>query len=282
VDPDRVIIVIYGKGGVGKSTVSSHLSVCFAGMGRRVLLVGCDPKADTSTRLMGDTRPPTVIGVLERSHHVRVADVLVRSSAGVDVIETGGAEPGTGCGGRGVAITGQMLEQEPRTLERYDVVVFDVLGDLVCGGFVAPLRLGLASSVFIVSSEETASLYAANNIARVVTQPYYDHVSMGGFVFNLRDDDAPVEALHDFASLLHVDVLAVLRRDPVILEAEAEGLTAIQHAPESAISGQFRDLAQAFLARTRDPRRVDVTPLGADAFWAFVRGHRRPSRAGRP
>lgn len=155
--PERTTIIIYGKGGVGKSTISSHLSVAFQRMGKRVLLVGCDPKADTSVRLLGGQRAHTIVDMVVNNGGRGFDENVTRTASGVDVLETGGPAPGVGCGGRGVATLCQFLDDHPLELGRYEVVIFDVLGDLVCGGFVSPLRFGKANSVYIVSSEEAAS-----------------------------------------------------------------------------------------------------------------------------
>ena len=276
----RLTVVAYGKGGVGKSTVCAHLAVSLARRGRRVLLLGCDPKADTSLRLLGGARAPTIVDMVCGLRGGRFHDLVVRSRAGVDVLETGGPEPGQGCGGRGVATLCRFLEEHPREVGGYDAVVFDVLGDLVCGGFVAPLRSGLGRDVYIISSEETASLFAANNIARVAAQPYHQGVRLGGVIFNLRDNGTRREVLARFAARLGIRVAAVLPRDPVILDAEERGLTVFEHAPDSAAAARFRALARTISGRRGGVPGRRVRPMSGEDFWAFVRAHRvrRPGR----
>jgi len=274
----KLIIMIYGKGGVGKSTIACHLSVSWASRGRRVLLIGCDPKADTSMRLLAGENPPTMINRLMEKRGLDLAGLILKTGSGVDVIEMGGAEPGMGCAGRGVTTLCQRLEQDREQWRHYDVIIFDILGDLVCGGFIAPLRFGWGNNVFIVSSEETASLYAANNIARVVCQPYYDQLSVGGIIFNLRQPQAPLEMLEQFAGRLNIGVLATLQRDPQILTAEIEGRTAIENAPDSEIAKSFHDLADRIEERNREQVHSRITPLDRDEFWDFVKMYREQIR----
>lgn len=271
---ERTTIIIYGKGGVGKSTIASHLSVSFRRMGKSVLLVGCDPKADTSVRLLGGQSVHTIVDMVANNGGRGFDENLTHTGSGVDVLETGGPAPGVGCGGRGVATLCQFLESHSLELERYEVIIFDVLGDLVCGGFVSPLRFGRANSVYIVSSEEAASLFAANNIARVVCQPFHDKVSIGGILFNLRSNDVPKELLHRFAAKVNLTILGILPRDPVILDAEERGETAITYAPESDTAKRFLTVAAAILERCASADVRAVEPMSPSDFWAFVRENR--------
>jgi nitrogenase iron protein NifH len=269
-----MVVIIYGKGGVGKTTVSAHLAAAYALRGRKVLLLGCDPKTDTSTRFLSGSKPPTMLDLVEGRCSRRFAELLTRTPSGVDVMETGGPEPGVGCGGRGVASLCQFLEEHPRELASYDVVLFDVLGDLVCGGFVAPLRFGRGNCVFIVSSEEPASLFAANNIARMTRRPYHDAAGVGGIIFNLRRNDAPQRHLSAFARSLGVRVVGAVERDRAIMEAEERGLTVFAHAPASKAARRFSLLAAKVEAACRSRKASPASPMTNDAFWAFVRKHR--------
>lgn len=266
-------VVFYGKGGVGKSTVTAHVAVALRRAGLRVLLVGCDPKQDSSARFRTELRVESLVDRLSARRSIGFDDLLARTEAGVDLLETGGPEPGTGCAGRGVTALCEMLERD-RVRERgYDLIVFDVLGDLVCGGFVAPLRFGLASRVFMVSSEEVASLFVVNNVARMLAHSSSE-ASAGGLVFNLKRPDAALPTLERFALQLGVDVVGVLPREPLVLEAEARHQTVFEHAPDSESAARYACLADAVVAACERDRSPAPTPLDLDGFWAFVRDHR--------
>ncbi|MCR4295026.1 MAG: P-loop NTPase [Elusimicrobia bacterium] len=272
-------IVVYGKGGVGKSTTCAHLAMSFARDGRKVLLLGCDPKADTSLRLMGGRRPATIVDMVTGLEGHEFRDLVTTSRPGLDVLETGGPPPGQGCGGRSVATLCQYLEDHSRELSGYDTLIFDVLGDLVCGGFVAPLRFGLGRDVYIVSSEETASLFAANNIVKVASAPYHEGVFVGGIIFNLRQNDARPEHLEAFAARLGIGITAVIPRDNDILDSEEDGRTVFEHAPKGEAAARFRALAAAIEARKGAVPGASVRAMPADEFAEFARGQRIYRRA---
>ncbi len=267
-------IVVYGKGGVGKSTTCAHLAMSFAREGRKVLLLGCDPKADTSLRLMGGKIPPTIVDMVTGLEGQEFRDLVMRARPGLDVLETGGPPPGQGCGGRSVATLCQYLEDHKREVSGYDTLIFDVLGDLVCGGFVAPLRFGLGRDVYIVSSEETASLFAANNIVKVASAPYHEGVFVGGIIFNLRQNDARPEALEAFAARLGVSITAVIPRDRDILESEENGQTVFEHAPKGKAAARFRALAAAIEARKGVVPGTSVKAMPPQEFAEYVRNQK--------
>ena len=270
---ERQRLVFYGKGGVGKSTVAAHLAVSFRRAGDSVALLGCDPKQDSSSRFLPGERMPTLVGNLAEGKKTDIGSLLVSTPAGVDLLEVGGAEPGTGCAGRGVSMLCQRLDEDGFDERGYDVVLFDVLGDLVCGGFVAPLRAGWGEQVFVVSSEEVASLFVANNVAKVIRQPHNAAVKAGGIIFNLKNPDAPVEVLRDFAAKLGLDVIGFVHRDPLVLEAETRGLTAIDHAPDSGVTATFRALAEQIRHSAATATPPAPTPMDIEEFWTFVRSH---------
>lgn len=269
-------IVFLGKGGIGKSTILTNLSTIYAQMGRKVLFVGCDPKRDATMLLTSRTDIPTVIDQLIRTNDVRLEDVLLEARSGIHCIEAGGPEPGVGCAGRGIA---RMLEffRETELLEKngYDTVLFDLLGDIVCGGFATPLRKGFGEKVFIVVSDELMSLYAANNIARAVVNCAPNGVVLGGLVANLKDARADEKMIGRFARKLGTRVVATLRRDTRFRKAEYGRLTLVEHAPRSETVAHLGRIARKVLRI--DPARIaPPTPLDDRTFYELSRrGFRR-------
>lgn len=266
-------IAVYGKGGIGKSVVATSLSMYYAQSGRRVLHVGCDPKHDSALRLLKtDTNIRTVLDILrEDPEAVGTDEILTTGRFEIDCCEAGGPQPGVGCGGRGVARMIETLD-EMQLLQsgRYDVAIFDVLGDVVCGGFAAPLRDGFARKVIIVLSEEPMAVFAANNIARAIDIYRTNGVCLAGLVVNLRAKDAKVEPLHRFAERLNTRVLTVVERDPRIMEAEKQQRTILEYAPEAPAAQAFRALGEAIEAI--DPAQVPLpTPMTDEGVFEFLR-----------
>jgi len=264
-------IVFLGKGGIGKSTILTNLSTIYARMGRKVLFVGCDPKRDATMLLTNRTDIPTVIDQLIRTNDVRLEDVLLEARSGIHCIEAGGPEPGVGCAGRGIA---RMLEffRETELLEKngYDTVLFDLLGDIVCGGFATPLRKGFGEKVFIVVSDELMSLYAANNIARAVVNCTPNGVVLGGLVANLKDARADERMIGRFARKLGTRVVATLRRDARFRRAEYRRLTLVEHAPRSETVAHLARIARKVLRI--DPARIaPPTPMDDRTFYELSR-----------
>ena len=180
-------IAFYGKGGIGKSTIASNISALLAMQGKKVLHIGCDPKAD-STRLLCKKRIRTVLEVLEEKENPEREELIHRTESGVWCVESGGPEAGSGCAGLGIVTAMRELERLGILEEEWDAVVYDVLGDVVCGGFSVPMREGYVDKVYIVSSSDFMSLYAANNILKGVARYSDERNLFGGFVFNhIRD-----------------------------------------------------------------------------------------------
>jgi len=267
-------IAIYGKGGIGKSVIATNLSACYAMAGRRVLHVGCDPKRDSALRLMDHGRLSTVMDLVGQDpDSLSIAAIINRGRHQLDCIEAGGPEPGTGCAGRGVARTIEFLdEQGVLSNGIYDVVIFDVLGDVVCGGFAAPLRLGFARKVFIVVSDQPMSLFAANNITRAIRRYASNGVVLGGLIANSCLPDTDRDLLSRFAARLGTRVVQFLPRDPTVITAEKERRTVVEWAPDSELATLLRALADEVVAL--DPGAIPLPKtMTDDEFFAFLQGH---------
>jgi nitrogenase iron protein NifH len=240
-------IAIYGKGGIGKSTITSNLAAAFALQGRRVIQIGCDPKADSTINLLGgDPLLPVMNYLREHDDDPQSIDQIAREGfGGVLCIETGGPTPGLGCAGRGIIATFNLLEDlELFETWQPDVVLYDVLGDVVCGGFAAPIREGYAKKVLIVTSGEKMALYAANNINTAVAN-FEDrgYARVAGIVLNHRnvpDEDAKVEA---FAAEHGLPIVARIPRSDDINRFEDAGKTVIEGDADLPVSKRFLDLA---------------------------------------
>jgi nitrogenase iron protein NifH len=242
---------IYGKGGIGKSTVTTALSCAFAEMGLKVLQVGCDPKADSTLYLHGGERIETMINVLrDKRSSATLSDLVQVGYTGILCAEAGGPTPGLGCAGRGIAATFEALEERDAfDILEPDVVLYDVLGDVVCGGFAMPIREGYANQVYIVTSGENMAIYAAANIALAV-ENFRDrgYASLGGLILNRRnvpDERSKVETL---ASDLQTEIVADLPRDNSIADAEVSGKPVFETAPHCDYAEQVRQLAKKMLA----------------------------------
>lgn len=267
-------IVVFGKGGIGKSTVASNLSALYALGGRKVLHVGCDPKHDSTVGLVDGNLIETFIERHARTFSVRDirqlkrSELLFRGRLGIDCVEAGGPEPGVGCAGRGISL---MLEafEDLEVLEAggYDICLFDVLGDVVCGGFAAPLRKGFAEKVVIVASEELMALYAANNIAKSVKTYSSNGVYLAGLVANLKDGEVDKARLERFARAIGTRILEFVPRDPSVREAEfSRKATAVEQAPNSPFSRAMKSLSEGILA----VRKADCpvpTPMSDAQFY---------------
>lgn len=242
-------IAIYGKGGIGKSTTVSNISAAMAEMGKTVLQIGCDPKADSTRNLTGGKNIPTVLDILRDQGDAELEDFVVKSSTGVLCVEAGGPVPGIGCAGRGIITAFEKLEElEAYDTYRPDVVLYDVLGDVVCGGFAMPIRGGYADEVCIVTSGEMMSLYAASNIAHAVKSfGNRGYASLRGLILNSKNIEQEEELVKKAASEIDAPILYRLPRDGAVQQAEAEGKTVIEALPDSDMAEHYRSLARLLL-----------------------------------
>ena len=238
-------IAIYGKGGIGKSTTVSNLSAALSQAGQRVMQIGCDPKADSTSTLTGGKKFPAVLETLRRNRSPVLADLVVSGYNGILCIEAGGPTPGIGCAGRGIIAAFEKLA-ELAAFEEYrpDVVLYDVLGDVVCGGFAMPMREGYADEVFIVSSGEMMSLYAAHNIAQAVHSfAGRDYASLGGIILNRRNIEGERELVEKAADEIGTAIIGDLPRSSLVQEAEAMGKTVCEAFPASDLASLYRGIA---------------------------------------
>lgn len=266
-------ITIYGKGGIGKSTIVSNLSVIYALEGRKVLHVGCDPKADSTISICDRKSRSTVLDVLREKRKIsEISEILMSGRHGIKCVESGGPPPGLGCAGRGILRTMEIFK-ELNLVEKggYDIVLYDVLGDVVCGGFAAPLRIGFGEMVFIVVSEEGMAMYAANNIARIITEYAANGITLGGLIVNLRDNDTGRLALQRFAERLNTRILGYIPRDTLFRKAEMRNSTAAEMFPDSEAISILKDVAEKIYSMRPESLSVP-TPMDNDEMIDFLRG----------
>lgn len=252
-------IAIYGKGGIGKSTTTQNTVAGLVEMGMKIMVVGCDPKADSTRLLLGGLAQRTVLDTLrEEGEDVELDDVRKVGFGGTLCVESGGPEPGVGCAGRGIITSINLLEQ----LGAYsgenelDYAFYDVLGDVVCGGFAMPIREGKAEEIYIVVSGEMMAMYAANNICKgIVKFAQAGKVRLAGLICNSRQVDNELEMIEAFAAALGTQMLHFVPRDNEVQRAEINRKTVIEFAPDHPQADEYRTLAKKI-----DENQIHVVP----------------------
>jgi nitrogenase iron protein NifH len=241
-------IAIYGKGGIGKSTTTQNTVAGLAEMGRKVMVVGCDPKADSTRLLLGGLSQNTVLDTLRaEGEDVELEDIRKTGFAGTVCVESGGPEPGVGCAGRGIITSINLLEQlgAYAESENLDYAFYDVLGDVVCGGFAMPIREGKAKEIYIVVSGEMMAMYAANNICKgIVKFAEAGGVRLGGLICNSRNVDFEKEMIEAFAKKLGTQMIHFIPRENMVQRAEINRKTVIEYEPAQAQADEYRTLAR--------------------------------------
>jgi nitrogenase iron protein len=233
-------VAIYGKGGIGKSCTASNIAAACAEEGHRVLMVGCDPKSDSTITLVG-RRIPTMMDLIQRGGEITEEDVVINGYKGVRCIEVGGPEPGIGCAGRGIIIAIDFLRKVSKAMDEVDLVLYDVPGDIVCGGFSAPIRKGLVSQAYIITSGEYMPLYAGNNICRGLKRL---GTPLAGVICNSREAEGEREIATAFAKELGSRLVAFIPKQPIVQQCERRGVTVIEGAPDSEMAAVYRTLAR--------------------------------------
>lgn len=272
-------VAFYGKGGAGKSTTASNVAAALAEKGYKVMVVGCDPKHDCTSNLRRGQEIPAVLDVLRdkgmekctleeliRGKTIKLEEIVFEGYRGIYCIEAGGPKPGYGCAGRGVIVVMDLLQKIGafETLKP-DVVIYDVLGDVVCGGFAMPLRVGLAEEIYIVTSVDYLSIYAANNICRGVAELGRRGGSpLGGIVYNVRGTLDEPDIIANFVERIGSRIIGKVPNNHLIAEAEIEGQTVIEYAPDSAIAQLYRELAERIFL---NGEKAIPRPLSTQEMW---------------
>lgn len=262
-------IAIYGKGGIGKSTTTSNISAALAEAGYRVIQIGCDPKSDSTNTLRGNNYLPTVLDSLREGNKIHLDDISVSGFKGVLCIESGGPVPGVGCAGRGINAAVNLL-QELNLFEEFkpDYVLYDVLGDVVCGGFAVPIRDGITDRAYVVSSSDFMAIYAANNLFKAINKyAPSGGAKLGGVIANSITAGYSKSIVDDFTARTGTSVAGYVNRSIVVQQSELYGKTVIEANPASEQADIYRNLAKYI---SENKNLVVPNPLSASELrdWA--------------
>lgn len=246
-------IALYGKGGIGKSTIANNIAVALTELGEKVFQMGCSPKIDSTSFLNGGeiVRPDILSQTRDKGNNKEyILECIKKGYKGILCAETGGPEPAVGCAGYGVKLALDLIK-EYNIIEEAGVsfVIYDVIGDVVCGGFAQPMRSGYAGEIYLVTSGEMLSLYSANNICGAVKAMSEEgaDVRLGGLINNMRGVEGEHDLVEEFGRMLGVPILGYIPRSNIVQEAEGEGGTVLEKRPDSTQAQTYRDLAKRIL-----------------------------------
>jgi nitrogenase iron protein NifH len=263
-------IAFYGKGGIGKSTTSQNTLAALAEMGQKILIVGCDPKADSTRLILHAKAQDTILSLAAEQGSVEdleLEDVMKTGYRNIRCVESGGPEPGVGCAGRGVITSINFLE-ENGAYEGIDYVSYDVLGDVVCGGFAMPIRENKAQEIYIVMSGEMMAMYAANNISKgILKYANSGGVRLGGLICNSRNTAREAELIEALAAALGTQMIHFIPRDNVVQRAEIRRMTVIEYDPKAKQAEEYRTLARKI---DENKNLVIPTPITMDQLEALL------------
>ena len=265
-------IAVYGKGGIGKSTTISNVAAVLAEQGLTVMQIGCDPKADSTILLRHGEPMETVLNLVRtRKNEFTLSDMVKEGFAGVLCVEAGGPAPGMGCAGRGIiAALEKLKEKGAYEIYQPDVVIYDVLGDVVCGGFSMPMRNGYADMVFVLTSGENMAIHAAANIAMAVNQfKNRGYAGLGGLILNRRNVKREEEKVQELAEDIHSHIIASLPHSELVPDAEEMGKTVMEAYPDSELAKVYRKLAGQMVSICAKRKEGELSPAVMEYIKAF-------------
>ncbi|MDR3223569.1 MAG: nitrogenase iron protein [Methanobrevibacter sp.] len=265
-------IAIYGKGGIGKSTTTQNTAAAMAHFhDKKVMIHGCDPKADSTRMILRGKMQRTMMDTLREEGEeacMNLDNVMSTGFGGIKCVESGGPEPGVGCAGRGVITAITLMEMQKVYEDNLDFVFFDVLGDVVCGGFAMPIRDGKAEEIYVVASGEMMALYAANNLCKgMVKYAEQSGVRLGGIVCNSRNVDGERDLIEEFCSRIGSQMIHFVPRDNIVQKAEFNKKTVTDFDPSVAQAGEYKELAHKII---ENKNFVIPEPLSMDELEELV------------